>query len=161
MIDELVAEREHTSARLAKIDAAIATMRDLFHLPPGEKPAAALRISKGSKARTAPTPGATRKGDQALDAIREALKAGPLSPGELETKLKISRYMLNYPREAARGRRRAGLDRDHDLAPDRAGRHAGEGGAPTMTIRIVCYVASKPRRRPNPASKGACSAGAT
>ena len=95
VIDELVAEREHTSARLAKIDAAIATMRDLFHLPPGEKPAAALRISKGSKARTAPTPGATRKGDQALDAIREALKAGPLSPGELETKLKISRYMLN------------------------------------------------------------------
>ena len=95
VIEELELEREHMSARLAKIDAAIATMRELFHLP-GDKPAAALRISKGSKARTASAPtGATRKGDQALDAIRAALKAGPLSPGELETKLKISRYMLN------------------------------------------------------------------
>ena len=41
VIDELEAEREHLTARLAKVDAAIATMRELFHLPNGKPPATA------------------------------------------------------------------------------------------------------------------------
>jgi biotin operon repressor len=83
-IAELEAERVHLSARLAKLDEAIATMRELFHLP----------RALGRRGRH-PMPAATSNGHEAtFNAIRTALARGPMSPADLAERLNISRHRL-------------------------------------------------------------------
>ena len=88
VIAELETERANLTVRLEKVDAAIATMRELFHLPNG-KPLAKAREPKHSGIRKARVPAETNgkgKGDTLKAAIRSALEHGPLTPAELETK---------------------------------------------------------------------------
>lgn len=82
-IHELEAERTHLQARLGKVDQAIATMRDLFHLP-----AAGESRRQPSETRHR----STNRGQSAgrgPDAIREALKGGPLKPAALAERLNV------------------------------------------------------------------------
>jgi DNA-binding transcriptional ArsR family regulator len=97
-IAELETERENLVARLAKVDAGIATMRDLFHLPANGQPRKARTgpprelISRGPASEAEPT----RKADKLKDRIRAALTKGPMTPGDLATKLGIERPALRY-----------------------------------------------------------------
>jgi hypothetical protein len=89
VIDELVLERQHLAARLEKVDAAIATMRELFHLPNG-KPTAKARGTKN-------VPESSTNGDTVKAAIRKALaKHGPLSPGDLGATVGKKPHKLRY-----------------------------------------------------------------
>jgi hypothetical protein len=98
VIEELVLEREHTSARLAKLDAAIATMRELFHLPNGKPTIVKKQQSVVRKQqRAAPSNGQpTAKGDQVKAAIRAALARGPMSPADLAATVGLKRAALLY-----------------------------------------------------------------
>lgn len=86
VLDELVAEREHTSARLQKLDAAIATMHELFHLP---RPPVV-------QARTVRAPRANGHGTVTAAAIRAALHDGPMRPGDLAKRLGVGRVVLRH-----------------------------------------------------------------
>jgi DNA-binding transcriptional ArsR family regulator len=98
VVEELVAEREHLSARIAKVDAAIATMQDLFHLP--DAPRAQARRNKKDPAsdhkRSSRKGSSNGHGELSADAIRAALKQGPLSPGALAEQLAVERSTLRY-----------------------------------------------------------------
>lgn len=85
-VTELLAERDHLAARLQKVDTAIAAVRDAFHLP---APAAAVPRANGHRVpMEKPERKPNGKGRDELDnAIRTALRNGPLSPGELGTAL--------------------------------------------------------------------------
>jgi predicted Rossmann fold nucleotide-binding protein DprA/Smf involved in DNA uptake len=88
-VDELHAEREHLVARLGKSDAAIAAVREAFHLPPAAphltpKPRAAAKAAQRRNGRVDPSD----------DAILAALSAGPVSPGELAAQLGVERARL-------------------------------------------------------------------
>jgi CRP-like cAMP-binding protein len=88
-IDALLAERTHLQARIAKVDEALATMRELFHLPAAERPARTARAK-------APKAGTNGHGKISEDAIRAALRNGPLSPRDLATQLGITPGNLRY-----------------------------------------------------------------
>ena len=85
---ELTTERENLAARLAKVDAAIDTLRDLFHLK-AERPAPKPRA-------TAAAPSTNGKHGDVEKAIRAALAGGPMRPGELATELGIERANLRH-----------------------------------------------------------------
>jgi DNA-binding transcriptional ArsR family regulator len=91
-LGELAMERENLTARLAKVDAAIETLRDLFHLP-SERPAPKVRVAREPKNVTT---GAVGKPDKVKDAIRAALAHGPLKPNELAAKVGLKRPALLY-----------------------------------------------------------------
>src|SRR5262245_26991697 len=74
-ITELESERANLTARLAKVDAAIATLRDLFHLP-----------AQRAKSDSVPL--------EIETLIRAALAAGPLSPGALSEAVHVRRDLL-------------------------------------------------------------------
>lgn len=84
-LEQLQLERTNLLARIEKVDAAIATLRDLFHLP-AERP-----IAKAS-------PAANGNGHEALttEAIRAALANGPMSPGDLAVALDVGRVPLRH-----------------------------------------------------------------
>lgn len=73
-IAELESERQNLTARIGKLDEAVATLRALFHLPTERTPKAPSANGNGH-----------RKSDLTKDAIRAALAHGPLSPGALAT----------------------------------------------------------------------------
>jgi biotin operon repressor len=81
-IAALETERAHLQARLAKVEEAIATMRELFHLP-------------GARRKTAPANGNGHDRDTAAK-IRAALTAGPMAPGALAAELGVTRAALRY-----------------------------------------------------------------
>lgn len=91
---ELTTERENLAARLAKVDAAIETLRDLFHLK-AERQAPKVRAI-----RVAATPAHSSNGhgksDKTKDAIRAALAHGPLDPNALAAKVGLKRPALAY-----------------------------------------------------------------
>ena len=91
---ELTTERENLAARLAKVDAAIDTLRDLFHLK-AERPAPKVR------AVLSPAPPSSNgnghgRGDKLKDKIRAALVHGPLDPNALAAKVGLKRPALLY-----------------------------------------------------------------
>ena len=82
--------------RLEKVDAAIATMRELFHLPNGT-PAAKVREPKHSAIRKTRVPAETNgkgKGATLKAAIRAALERGPMTPADLAAKVGLKRAAL-------------------------------------------------------------------
>jgi hypothetical protein len=80
-LDELLSERSHLTARLAKVDQAIATLQELFHVRPRRTRAVAARNGHGALS---------------ADALRAALRHGPRAPGELCTELGVTRARLRY-----------------------------------------------------------------
>ena len=94
-LDELLAERQHLVARLAKLDAGIATLRDLFHLP---APAAPVNGTKTRLSAAAPPANVNEHSERSeLDeTILAALRDGPQAPGELAAALKVERSLLRY-----------------------------------------------------------------
>jgi DNA-binding transcriptional ArsR family regulator len=92
VITELETERENLTARLAKVDTAIAAVRELFHLP-GESASVKTRTTKAAEAEPRRS---TRKGDKTREAILSALARGPMTPGDLAEKLGIERPALRY-----------------------------------------------------------------
>jgi hypothetical protein len=81
-IAELETERANLATRLDKVDVAIASLRELFHLP------AAVARPRGSNGNGHPH-------DPDVDArIRAALKTGPLSPGALGAAVGLERAEL-------------------------------------------------------------------
>jgi DNA-binding transcriptional ArsR family regulator len=85
-VDELVAEREHLVARLAKVDAAIVAVREAFHLP-----LMAARRPSTSSAAAKPSRNGNGRVGLSDKQITDALRAGPMSPGELSTQLGVER----------------------------------------------------------------------
>src|SRR5690349_14928793 len=94
-VTELLAERDHLAARLAKVDAVIAGMREVFHLPATparvhgkhttvSPPANGSGIVNGERARIS----------DAL--VRIALQNGPLSPeiGRAHSELQSRRDLV-------------------------------------------------------------------
>lgn len=95
-IAALEMERDNLSSRLQKVDAAIVSMRELFHLP---KPAAKLnghaapvRRERSVKAQ------ASNNGHRGfdVDAVRKALRSGPMPPRELAAALNMTPANLGY-----------------------------------------------------------------
>jgi hypothetical protein len=93
-IKEVQAERDHLAARLAKVDALIVTMREMFHLPNTDR--APQRKAKPAPAVAAPTNGTSTRTLLTDEMIVAALKAGPLSPGELSKRLSVDRSKLRF-----------------------------------------------------------------
>ncbi len=91
-IAELLAEREHLAARLAKVDAAIAAVREAFQLP--SQPSAADRIQQPRERVKSTSNGNGHRAELTDGAIVEALKAGPIKPGELGAALGVERARL-------------------------------------------------------------------
>jgi hypothetical protein len=93
-ITELETEREHLVARLAKVDAAIATMRDLFHLPStnGRPRAKTQSVAAGRVVKL----DSTSKAGKFRAAILAALARGPMAPGDLAEKLGRDRAAVRY-----------------------------------------------------------------
>jgi DNA-binding transcriptional ArsR family regulator len=96
-IDELLAERQHLVARLAKLDAGIATLRELFHLP---APTTPLNGTKTRLSSAAAAPSANGNGhghrSELDETILTALRDGPMPPGELAAALKVERAALRH-----------------------------------------------------------------
>ena len=90
-MQELETERAHLATRLTKVDEAIATMRELFHLP--GVVTAARKVPKPRKAPA--TNGNGHHATPSVEAIRAALRKGPLSPGALAEQLGVSPYRLH------------------------------------------------------------------
>ena len=88
-------ERDNLAARLQKVDTAIASMRELFHLP--KPPAKANGHTPAPRRRVAP-PAASNGHRVTLDvgAVREALRNGPMAPGALAARLRVDRARLRY-----------------------------------------------------------------
>lgn len=84
-LEQLQLERTNLLARVEKVDAAIATLRDLFHLPTERT------IGKVTAAVNGNGHGALT-----TDAIRAALARGPLSPGDLAAALDVGRVPLRH-----------------------------------------------------------------
>jgi hypothetical protein len=89
-VAELVTERQNLAARLAKVDEAIASLRALFHLP-SERANSAERKTKILNSEDG-----NSKGDKAKDAIRAALKLGPLSTAQLGTRVHLTKSAVGY-----------------------------------------------------------------
>jgi DNA-binding transcriptional ArsR family regulator len=91
-VAELEAEELHLAARLEKVRTAIAAVRSACHLPATRKaPATRTKRSEPS----ADGNGRRRtKAKLSADAVRAALRNGPLSPGELVSALGIERAQL-------------------------------------------------------------------
>ena len=85
---QLQLERDNLSARLAKVDALIVSMRDVFHLP--NRPTLVNRPAREAPAHT------NGRGKVSSEAIRAALREGPMSPGALADRLGIPRPRLRY-----------------------------------------------------------------
>lgn len=86
-VEELVTERDHLRARLGKVEQLIVSMREAFHLPAEKE-----RALKGSRVKRA-----TRNQSQTervRERIVEALKRGPLSPGDLSSALGLERAFV-------------------------------------------------------------------
>lgn len=92
-VEELLAEREHLQARLTKVEAAIAAVRDAFHLPAERRQAA--KASRGSTNGNV-APRRPRSSLVTIDAVQAALRGGPVSPGELARTLGVERAALRY-----------------------------------------------------------------
>jgi hypothetical protein len=99
VIAELENERENLTVRLTKVDAAIATMRELFHLPNG-RPAIVRRrqsvVRKQQIVAPANGNGSTRRADKVQAAIAAALARGPLSSADLAARVGLKRPALLY-----------------------------------------------------------------
>jgi hypothetical protein len=81
-IAELETERENLRVRIVKVDTAIASLRELFHLP-------------ADRLATAPAPSNGNGHDTGINAkIRAALAHGPLSPSALATAVGMERHTL-------------------------------------------------------------------
>jgi Winged helix-turn-helix DNA-binding len=82
-LEQLQLERTNLLARINKVDAAIATLSELFHLP-------TLRRVKG-------LPAVSGNGhDVTTDAIRAALSHGPLAPRDLAVAIGLKVSTLKY-----------------------------------------------------------------
>jgi DNA-binding transcriptional ArsR family regulator len=82
-LDEMLTERSLLAARLDKLDALIAAMRDAFHLP-----------DRASRVNGHKNGNGNGHGTVTEEAIRKALAADPLSPGELARTLGVDRAIL-------------------------------------------------------------------
>jgi DNA-binding transcriptional ArsR family regulator len=91
-ITELEAERAHLSARLAKLDEAITTMRALFHLPRVEAGARTL-----TRRHAAPASNGNGHDTDTARRILHVLAAGAMSPREISARLGIDRSHLRRP----------------------------------------------------------------
>jgi DNA-binding transcriptional ArsR family regulator len=92
-LEQFELERTNLLARLAKLDNLIAQTRDVFHLPNGNGRKANEPAPKPARA---PKASGNGHGDLSADAIRAALKNGPLSPGKLVEQLGVERARLRY-----------------------------------------------------------------
>lgn len=95
-IAALELERENLSARLQKVDAAIVSMRELFHLP---KPPAKANGAAPAAKRARGKASASVNGHRItldVDAVRNALRRGPMAPGALAEELGVDRARLRY-----------------------------------------------------------------
>jgi hypothetical protein len=90
---QLQLERANLTARLAKVDEAIVTLGDLFHLPTTALPTRNMKVTDASHQSSK---GSNGHAHELSDAIRAALKSGPMAPGELAAQLKIDRQALRY-----------------------------------------------------------------
>lgn len=89
-IQELLTERQNLAVRIEKLDALVADMRAVFHLPAPErsngKPREARPVAERSVRRASP-----------VDALIIArLKDGPMAPGALADVLQCDRPALRY-----------------------------------------------------------------
>lgn len=91
-LEQLELERANLAARLDKVDALIASMRDVFHLPRGPR----LNGHAHAKVEKAARPAKNGHGSISTDAIRAALRRGPMSPGALAAALQVPRARLGY-----------------------------------------------------------------
>ena len=88
-------ERDNLAARLQKVDTAIASMRELFHLP--KPPAKANGHAPAPRRRVMPAaPSNGHRVTLDVEAVRNALRQGPMSPGELAQVLHVDRARLRY-----------------------------------------------------------------
>jgi DNA-binding transcriptional ArsR family regulator len=116
-IAELETEREHLKARLGKVDEAIASLRDLFHLPAKPVPIRPTIVS------------ATERDVPA--AIVSALTAKPLSPAELASAVGVDRHTL----------------RQHVIALERAGKVVSTGVTVDRQIALAAAAPKEAIRR--------------
>ena len=93
-LDELEAEKQHLTARLAKVNDLIAAMRDVFHLPAQVE--RGKQLAKKQKAARPVSGNGNGHGELSDDRIRAALRKGPLSPGDLSEQLGVERARLRY-----------------------------------------------------------------
>jgi hypothetical protein len=95
-IEEMQTERANLAARLAKVDALIVTMREMFHLPPNGHKAAPRKVKAPVPPPVALKPAANSQQDGRVsdDLVRVALQNGPLSPGVLGVRLNVERVRL-------------------------------------------------------------------
>jgi hypothetical protein len=93
-IKEVQAERDHLAARLAKVDALIVTMREMFHLPNTDR--APIRKAKPAPVAAPPTNGTSTRTVLTDEMILTALKAGPLKPGVLAKRLGVDRPRVRF-----------------------------------------------------------------
>lgn len=80
-LDEMLTERSLLAARLEKLDTLIAAMRDAFHLP-DRKPRVNGKAHGNGHAPVTD------------EAIRKALAAGPMRPGELAQRVGADRHVV-------------------------------------------------------------------
>jgi DNA-binding transcriptional ArsR family regulator len=93
VVNELLAERVHLASRLEKVDALIAGVRDVFHLP------APPRVNGKHPVATKPKLASNGNGHDGRisdELVRVALQNGPLSPGELAARLGVERSRLRF-----------------------------------------------------------------
>jgi hypothetical protein len=101
-VKQLELERANLLARLAKVDEAIDKLRDLFHLPAAStNPVAKVGVlsEDGSiePGRDLREHDLTRDSSAITIAIRHALEKGPLSPGDLASKIgNVDRVQLRH-----------------------------------------------------------------
>lgn len=92
-IEELESERTHLAARLQKVNEAIATMRELFHLP-------SIAAPKAKGAPASNRANGTGHGNARMHltdtAITAALKAGPMATRALAQAIGVRGGPLNY-----------------------------------------------------------------
>lgn len=87
---QLQLERDNLAARLGKVDALIVSMRDVFHLP--GRPTLAHKSARETPAHA----NGNGHGKVTAEAIRAALRDGPMKPGTLADRLGIPRPRLRY-----------------------------------------------------------------
>lgn len=90
-LEQIELERANLTARLAKVDALIAQMRDVFHLPEARRVNGHAAKAKGHR----PAPRVVSSdGQVTAETISEALRDGPLSPADLAKRLDVPRANL-------------------------------------------------------------------